>query len=212
ETFLTHVRTRQAKEALADIADLVRDGKDLKVFLVDSLSRLHQRLIDHVQGTSGDAWQGDDLKDIIRRLTQAYVELRTSPIASLPLELAVVEFAEKKLDSSRVIPGLTRNPIPKTLDPGSEAGMTNSGLLTLEKLTECWRDFIEATKPYNHSVAGVLRSARPASVRDGIVTIEAFYKFHQEKLSETKTREALSQVLKNLFGEKVKVEIVLGKK
>ena len=67
-------------------------------------------------------------------------------------------------------------------------------------------------KPFNHSVAGVLRSARPVTVKDGIVTIEAFYKFHQEKLSEAKTREALAEMLKKLFGEKIKVEITLGKK
>ena len=40
-----------------------------------------------------DAWSTEDLKDVIRRLTAAYSEMRTSPIASLPLELAVVEFA-----------------------------------------------------------------------------------------------------------------------
>ena len=86
------------------------------------------------------------------------------------------------------------------------------GVLTLEKLNEHWKDFIESTKPFNHSVAGVLRSSRPKSVSGGIVTIEAFYKFHLEKLSEVKTREALAAILKKLFGEKVKVEIVLGNK
>ena len=67
-------------------------------------------------------------------------------------------------------------------------------------------------KPFNHSVAGVLRSARPKSVARGIVTIEAFYPFHKDKLSESKTKDVLISVLKKLFGEKVKVEIVLGKK
>ena len=86
------------------------------------------------------------------------------------------------------------------------------GLLTLEKLTEHWRDVIEVMKPFNHSVAGVLRSARPVTVKDGIVTIEAFYPFHKEKLSEIKSREELSAMLKKLFGEKVKIEITLGKK
>ena len=50
------------------------------------------------------------------------------------------------------------------------------------------------------------------SVDGGIVVIEAFYPFHQEKLSEVKTRDMIATVLKKLFGEKVKVEVVLGKK
>jgi hypothetical protein len=49
-------------------------------------------------------------------------------------------------------------------------------------------------------------------VDNGIVTIEAFYKFHQEKLADIHTKQILSDVLKKLFGEKVKIEIVLGKK
>ncbi|MBI5619763.1 DNA polymerase III subunit gamma/tau, partial [Candidatus Gottesmanbacteria bacterium] len=87
ETFLMHVARRQAKESLADIAGLVRDGKDVKMFLVDTLSHLHELLVHHIQGISGDAWQLEDLKDVIRRFTQAYAEMRTSPISSLPLDL-----------------------------------------------------------------------------------------------------------------------------
>ena len=85
-------------------------------------------------------------------------------------------------------------------------------MLTLEKLTEHWSDVINALKPYNHSVAGVMRSTRPKGVADGIVTIEAFYTFHKDKLSEVKTRDMIASVVKKLFGEKVKIEIVLGKK
>jgi hypothetical protein len=61
-------------------------------------------------------------------------------------------------------------------------------------------------------VAGFLRSARPKAVKNGIVTIEAFYPFHQEKLAEPKVTELLVSLLKKLFGEKVSVKIVLGKK
>lgn len=96
--------------------------------------------------------------------------------------------------------------------PADEPTDVSLGLLTQEKLLEHWSDFIAATKPFNHSVAGVLRSSRPKSVNGGIVTIEAFYKFHQEKLADIHTKQVLSDVLKKLFGEKVKIEIVLGKK
>jgi hypothetical protein len=98
---------------------------------------------------------------------------------------------------------------PAERQPADPVGL---GTLTMEKLVEHWPDFIIAMKPNNHSVAGVLRSSRPKAVEGGIVTIEAFYKFHQEKLSENLVRQQLADVLKKLFGEKVKVEIVLGKK
>ena len=100
------------------------------------------------------------------------------------------------------------------IDPafGTYISAYTSGLISIEKLTEHWKDIIDEMKPFNHSIAGVMRSTRPKTVKDDIVTIEAFYPFHQEKLSETKTRDAIALVLKKLFGEKVKVEVVLGKK
>mgnify|MGYP001570412922 FL=1 len=223
EIFIQHLSARDTKQSLNDIATLVQEGKDIKTFLVDCLRHLQHVLVAGVIDKPSDAWSTEDLKDVIRRLTAAYSEMRTSPIASLPLELAVVEFAEVVIPANpsklRAGAGIQTS---KNVDPrvkpeddkkrGAEDDNKMLGLLTLEKLTDCWPDFIESMKPYNHSVAGVLRSARPKAVEGGIVTIEAFYKFHQEKLGETKTREALAQVLKKLFGENVKVDVILGKK
>jgi len=89
---------------------------------------------------------------------------------------------------------------------------TEWGMLSLTKLTDHWADFIEETKPYNHSVAGVLRSSKPKDIKDDVVIIEAFYPFHLEKLSEGNTRLTLGKIIHKLFGKQVKVDIVLGKK
>ncbi len=190
-SFFEHVAKKDAKEALALVGNLVADGKDIKIFLTECLRRLHGDL---VAGTP-------DSKELIRRFTEAYGMMKISPIPQLPLELAIVEYCgEGKKQEEK---------IEKTEHAEKN---TSVGLLTLEKLTEHWADFISELKPYNHSVAGVLRSARPKSIEHGIVTIEAFYPFHKDKLSESKTKDVLVSVLKKLFGEKVNVEIVLGRR
>jgi len=183
DAFLAHLLARDSKSAIADIQYFAREGIDIKSFLIDCLKELEQQLV--VQATT-------ELRGLIKILMQAYAELRTSPIPELPLELAVVEYC-----------GTKGAPVASPLAPG---------LITLEQLTEHWRDVIDEMKPFNHSIAGVMRSTRPKDAKNGIVTIEAFYPFHQEKLSEVKTRDAIATVLKKLFGEKVKVEVVLGKK
>lgn len=86
------------------------------------------------------------------------------------------------------------------------------GPLTKQKLETHWNDLVSELKSVNHSIAGILRSARPNGVSNGIVTIEAFYPFHKDKLSEVKTKEALGSAVKKLFGENVTIEVVLGKK
>jgi DNA polymerase-3 subunit gamma/tau len=193
--FFENLAKKDTKALLVIIEDLVVQGKDIKIFLVDCLRRLQIELI---RGSS-------ESKELIRRFTEAYSLMKVSPIAELPLELAVVEYCADASVIPAPPPGV---PVPAVADDTP----VSYGMLTQEKLAEHWKDFIEELKPLNHSVAGVLRSARPKSVSRGIVTIEAFYPFHKDKLSESKTKDVLIQVFKKLFGEKVKVEIILGKK
>jgi len=207
--FLEAVEKKELPRALKIISQLVSDGIDIKTFLTNCLTVLESNLL-----------SGKNVSDIIGRFTEAYGLMKISPIAQLPLEVAVVEYCgvviptkpEGRLEESHTQKVIEKDPSAPASPAGGSPGMTSLGLLTLEKLTEHWTDFIAELKPYNHSVAAVLRSARPKSVEHGIVTIEAFYPFHKDKLSESKTKDILVTVLKKLFGEKVKVEIVLGKK
>jgi len=226
ETFLGHLAARDTKETLAVIRDLVHEGRDIKTFINDCLSDLENLLIAHVTGTPSDKWTTQGIRLAIRKLSAAYVELKGTPIAELPLELAVVEYCEEQKespsdrDSSTPVthtdkPIESRNKSSEqknTVSAETLPAPVSTGLLTIEKLVEHWSDIINELKPYNHSVAGVMRSTRPKAFVNGIVTIEAFYSFHKEKLSETKTREVLATVIKKLFGEKVVVEVILGKK
>ena len=176
--FIEEFLAGETKKCLDHIQRLVESGADIKIFLTQSLQALHTMLLSDAGSSS--------LHQAIRKLSQAYAEMRGSPISQLPLELAVVEFCGEKTV-----------PIPSP----------SSGSLTVEKLTEHWNDVIAELKPYNHSVAGVMRSTRPGSVSNGIVTIEAFYTFHKDKLSEPKTKDAIAAALKRLFGENLRIEI-----
>jgi len=203
--FFDAMGKKDRNAALSVVRDLVAQGKDIKIFLVDCLRHLQTKLVAGVPGSG----------DLIRSFTEAYSLMKVSPIAQLPLELLVVEYCEGTADvlSSPAIPVAASARMAPPPGPAPVAAAPVSfGLLTQEKLAEHWKDFIEELKPFNHSVAGVLRSARPKSVDNGIVTIEAFYPFHKDKLSESKTKDVLIGVLKKLFGEKVKIEVVLGKK
>lgn len=232
DAFISALLSHDRIAAIENIQKLVEDGIDIKSFLVDCLRELQRRLV--AQAIEKNTVSTTQLRILIERLTDAYTQLRTSPIPELPLELAVIEYCEDNVERTEVsaragaptpIVMLSRSPItppsqsvqpnPSTVIPASSVIPAKAeilGLITLEKLTEHWKDVIDELKPFNHSIAGVMRSTRPKTVKDDIVTIEAFYPFHQEKLSETKTRDAIALVLKKLFGEKVKVEVVLGKK
>lgn len=204
-SFVVFLCAKQMAPALAHIQSMVEGGVDMKSFLTDVLSVLQKNLVEQITNKEKPLADTDTVKIVIALLIRAYGEMRYSPIPELPIELAIIDLCPETVIRN------TKYESPEVKQ--SDTPLAPSlGLLTMEKLVEHWPDFILATKPHNHSVAGVLRSSRPKSVAGGIVTIEAFYKFHQEKLADVHTRHVLSDVLKKLFGEKVIIEIVLGKK
>ncbi len=226
--FVRHLHDGSVKVLFEDINNTKEAGIDMKMFITDVLMNLKERLI-YLAG-SGDSSETslNQCKREITIFTRAFAEMKYNPVTELPLMTAVVDCIQENSDFHTVSPPDTSQ---KNTASGIKADQRNSdqssasdisisaaqetsslGIVTMEKVTECWKDIIEECKPFNHSIAGVLRSAKPYSVEHGIVTIAANYKFHQEKLSEPKVKDIIVQVIKKLFGEKVKVEIVLGKK
>lgn len=216
------------------IASVVNSGVNIKTFQTEILRTLERAVVTQLRGSPPETGTGagnpSRIKHFIRLLIGSYAHQRHSPIPELPLELALIDFcADYPPDSVRPAIAADRKPevtaataIPDTVPAESHTTKNNqvvgvsdtpvTGSLSVQRLNDCWKDIIEELKPLNHSIAGVLRSTRPKSVSDGVVGIEAFYKFHQEKLSEPKVKEILTGVFKKLFGEKVKIEISLGKK
>lgn len=235
DAFIKLLFSNDVKGSLGYMEEVRQQGVDFRSFVTFVLQMLEAELVSVAKG-EGEPKFGPmpRLKRAIALFSKAYEELRVSPIPQLPIEVAIIEFcaggnepvgdvraaAPKAADAPRSVHAsvaTTSRPAAEVVPPAAAreadtAASQSLGLLTLDKLVEHWADFIAATKPTNHSVAGVLRSSRPKVVENGIVVIEAFYKFHQEKLADIQTKIILSDVLKKLFGEKVKIEIVLGKK
>jgi DNA polymerase-3 subunit gamma/tau len=220
--YIETLTSENLENALKILRVLQESGTDVKIFMSSCLQMLEQDLVTKALNHADVSI----LLRIIERLMNAYGDLRISPIQILPLEIASIELCcstppTKILDdilppvvSSSGTPTsqvILEKVTPKAVERAEHVVQENE-LLSLEKLSECWKDYIEAMKEYNHSISGVLRSTRPKIVTNDTVTIEAFYSFHREKLSEAKVREALAITIKKLFGAKVKVEIVLGKK
>lgn len=223
--FLDALITKDEKAALAVVEILVAETKDIKGFIVDILRDLQDSLVVIGKGQTVVGWDRISIQRIMRQLIAAYGLMKTSPILEIPVELAVMEYCQDT--DTAIAVSATSKPvmlettsvsgekieIKKVSEPLVHAAPMGAidESFTVEKLTECWKDVIEALKPFNHSVAGVLRSAHPKGIENDVVTIETQYKFHQERLSEPKVRDMLSTVLKQLFGVRVRVEIVLEK-
>lgn len=179
----------------------------------------------------------EQLKLLIQLLSQAGLELKTAVIPSLPLELAIVEWvttepllaghgqfsavqnpAGASLRSSKIGDRLAA-PAQKILSapsaqnlPISEAPSRHLPENETELKDQKWENLLEVVKPYNHSVAGLLRSCKMGKFAEDILEIDVFYKFHYDKLSEPRTYEILQKAAQEVWGKEIKVKPMLKEK
>ncbi len=223
---------KDISKALQSVSTLVEMGLDVRVFVSDCAVYVHSLLLERfIPGKSQDKhmnqFSTEELTTLADLFTNVYSLLRVSPVAQLPLEVALVNYCgvksggtkkteqpdEKKTKKSQEEAKVAQiKQSPQEEDPVFEDIPARSVELTLEKLKTHWSDVIEAMKPFNNSVSGVLRSTRPVSTDNGMIVIEAFYPFHKDRLSDAKVRDTLSSVFKKLFGVTVGIQIILGKK
>jgi len=70
-------------------------------------------------------------------------------------------------------------------------------------------NIIYKVKPYNHSLAGVLRGCDIASYTEEQLVLQTAYKFHQERLQDMKSLEILEKVIREITGKQIKVLVEL---
>lgn len=148
-------------------------------------------------GNKTDGLDLMDTKKIIELLIEAGSKEKLTQISQLPLELVVVEFLGNVTNNQETITKkqtITNNQLPKLQTENIVAG-------DVAEIAKRWGEVLVAVKPYNHSVEAFLRAARPISLKGNLLTLEVFYKFHKERLEESKNREIVLKGLKKVFGQ-----------
>ena len=200
--FFKQLKEKRAKELLALVGILVQEGKNVKQFFLEILKNLEQKLLSHF--TAKSDWTKAELVTAIKLFSQAFVETKTTMIPSLPFELAIVEYCE----GANILVQEPKKPAVVTQANDAPRSVSAS----VEPLASRWNEFLELLKPLNHSIAGVMRSCRPFSLDNNVLVIEALYKFHAERLGEPKSHDIIVQVIKEMLGLDIKVEVVLKKR
>ncbi|HVF69137.1 MAG TPA: DNA polymerase III subunit gamma/tau [Xanthomonadales bacterium] len=106
-----------------------------------------------------------------------------------------------------------QNPVKPEEVADKESGITlmqtSNGEVTREWLDNLWKNLISEMKLYNHTIAGVLRGCRISGFDKKQLIIETNYKFHKERLDDSKTKFELSRVAKLLTGKDTSVIVEL---
>lgn len=211
---------RNTASALKLISELTKQGLDMKYLLEQIIENLHLLLLARagvVKETkiSDGNLQIEEIKELVELLVKAHQELKYAVLPQLPLEMAVIEWGGK--ESNDVAGPAARQPqafptrltrrgpplgAPRLASPAIDSSTPNEGF---------WPKFIEKVRPYNHSVAGVLRGCSLKDYNGDKLVIETKFKFHKERLDERKVRDILEKASEDITGKKVEVSVILVK-
>jgi DNA polymerase-3 subunit gamma/tau len=205
----------KGKEILEKLEKLAEMGADFGI--------LRERWIDYFQtkllsfyGVGEKNENGLDMVAVsewLSLLIEAGNKEKLTELSQLPLQLAVVEFLNKKPNikyQKEEIGVVEKKVADKTIEVKPKPKKSSGNKVSVEEIEKKWSEVLAAVKPYNHSVEAFLRAARPGKIRDGVLILEVFYKFHKERLEEAKNRKIVNTGLATVLGEEFEFECVLA--
>lgn len=210
DEFMVLLSRKETKKMLEEIENFVQKGGSMDVFMEKILSKLRAGLLAKV-GIGEDNIKEltkDELVHLIELFNKAFVEIKTSIIPQLPIEIVIVEWSESNLEQSQSVrldqnslPERTTSPpekLAQTIDPSVHRQAPAS--TGAEINDEVWRKILMAVKPINTSIEALLRAAKPIGYDGKNLTLGVFYRFHKERLEDGKNRRILEDVVAQVLG------------
>jgi DNA polymerase-3 subunit gamma/tau len=225
----------QTQEALKMITDLDKQGSNWTSMVVEML-KFYQAELEARFGLGEPTSQltVEQLRQASELVNQAGMQMRTSLVPSLPLELAVIGLdTQNKPESSatnragpvkknfeKAAAQIKTAPEPsaeteshktRPVEPAVQGNETQDLKLSLATVEEKWPEVIAVCGPKNHSVAGLLRSSRPREIQGRDLVLEVFYKFHKEQLEQESKLLVLEEAIGQVIGP-LRIRCVLGER
>ncbi len=144
------------------------------------------------------------------------MQIKTSPLPQLPLELLVVNFCSQgqtfvpptkiletdtKKDEEKINKKAESVPLKNT---ERKIEMTSKSIkTTLEQIKNKWEEIITELSETNHSLVFILKMCQLVSMRNGALCLAVPFAFHRDKLAEPKNKKIIEDKLADKFFEKI---------
>ncbi len=184
----------------------------------------------------------EQLQLLISRWLMACREMKDAPIVQLPLELLVAEWCSRadarieneklKIENDRkqitgveqangLVSEQTMNEPAKTEEPKTDNRKPTTDNrqpraggkpIKFEELVSRWKEVLQAVRPHNHSLEGLLRSTKLTEIIGNKLRIEVFYQFHLDQLKQDRFLRVVEGAIVQVVGGEVRLEYYLGSK
>ena len=216
---LSHALVKKdAAKGLDVVAGVVAWGVDMRFFLEQLLLYLDNDLLQLVgvrpatKGQRPATFTLEDIRSIVPLLLKAYEDTKFTPVAQLPLELAIIEATTSQLPITNYeLPVKEEKPEKIISEPKpSPSRPVQAEADDQRPATNFdWSAFIRQVNAKNQIVAGLLRSCSLKSIDGNGMVIETAYQFHKDKLDTAETLALIGSVYEQMSGQKVQVSVLL---
>ncbi|MFH1389383.1 MAG: DNA polymerase III subunit gamma/tau [Candidatus Margulisiibacteriota bacterium] len=218
-------------KALALIKTGVEEGRSMSQVARDFV--MHFRNLLHLKVGSGEALEltGEQLerlraqaekfslpriKEAIKALSRAELDMKWHPHARLVLEVAIVELlqdephavAQKALPVKAVV-----RPTVAVIPQKTEKPAVKKDGVTIERIRHHWKDILESMKQKSLTGYVSLAEAEPIEVSSAGKLILGFrkgYSFHKERMDDAKNKESLMESVREYSGENLPIETIIA--
>jgi len=212
DQLVEYLNKKDLQNALGEIERASSSGASVKLIIDELLNLLHINLLFHngIGESKILKLSLGDTQKLITLLQAAKSEQLHSPIAQLPLEMALVSWLNYEVKKTEiaikpVVPSVEekqeiKEDIKVTVIPGD----------TID--TQVWSKVLTNMRGKNASIEALLRAAEPLGYDGKTLTLGVYYKFHKERLEVGPNRKTLETVLEQAFGKPVIVNCTLSQK
>lgn len=223
------------KEALELIEEMESKGVNFQQFTKFVLLSLQDILVRKIKGGSEEKEHSfakglsvSEVSALINIFLSADRNLRYAVIPSLILEMAipqVIDIVGEKHSVPQKEESTSKGKAEKKEEEidddeeqeeeeeeGEEESRTSSkgAIISFEQISKEWQKVVEKIKPANGHLFAFLGGAKLLDYKDGVLKIEVPFDFHKERIEATKSREALNDVFKEIFGCGCKIDCLVN--
>jgi DNA polymerase III gamma/tau subunit len=216
-----------SKSALATLEEVDKKGLSHQQFLRQLLELSRQMIRKSVEGKDfpevGD-YNMKSLLSIIKVLSEAGVQIKTSALPSLTFEVAILDICandddtqikpkekqstrtggeeteeEEELEEQVKEEKKQLESVAKKQEATKPKTDDFEKEIELEKVSEVWDKFLDQLRPQNQRLLGFLSKAEPSEIRGEELVLKVPFKFHKDRIENRESKKVISGVFKGLL-------------
>lgn len=212
--------TAERAGALDLIEELDSKGVNLQQFVKYVLATLRQILVDKMRDKLNPQEYSfavnleiSDINSLINLFLNAERNLKSASIPSLVLEMIVSQVDINVKPVKKEVKEEVKSEEAEITEEEDVSDAIEEDLdekITFKKVSNGWKDVIEAIKPMNGHLFAFLGSAKLIDIDNNVLKLEVPFEFHKDRIESAQSRDAISEVMKQVFGSSLKIECAVN--